>query len=145
MTQIAGAALQELKNSLLSVTAKITVHPLLPVRADENLIRQVFLNLLSNAIKYSGLTPNPEIEINSYYEETEVVYCIKDNGVGFDMKYSDKLFGVFERLHKGAEFEGTGVGLALVKRIIARHGGRVWANAEVGKGATFYFSLHKSM
>jgi PAS domain S-box-containing protein len=145
MTQIAGAALQELKNSLLSVTAKITVHPLLPVRADENLIRQVFLNLLSNAIKYSGLTSNPEIEINSYCEETEVVYCIKDNGVGFNMKYSDKLFGVFERLHKGTEFEGTGVGLALVKRIIARHGGRVWANAEMGKGATFYFSLHRSI
>jgi PAS domain S-box-containing protein len=144
MTQIAGAALQELKNVLLPVTAKITIHPLLPARADENLIRQVFLNLLSNALKYSGLKPNPEIEINSFYEETEVIYCIKDNGVGFDMKYSDKLFGVFERLHNSTEFEGTGVGLALVKRIVARHGGRVWANAEIGKGATFYFSLHKS-
>jgi len=114
---------------------------LLPVQSDNSLVRQVWVNLISNAIKYSRTREQPAIEINSMRTEHEIVYSIKDNGVGFNMKYSNKLFGVFQRLHKANEFEGTGVGLALVHRIISRLGGRVWAEAELDRGATFWFSL----
>jgi len=119
----------------------IDISPLEPASCDSNLIRQVWINLISNAIKYSGDKENPLIEISSAKSGNEIVYSIKDNGVGFNMKYADKLFGVFQRLHKVTEFEGTGVGLALAQRIVTRHGGRVWAEAEVNKGAVFYFSL----
>ncbi|MFC0773375.1 PAS domain S-box protein [Terrimonas alba] len=112
-----------------------------PAFCDNSLIRQVWINLISNAIKYSAGRDNPKIEINSVESGNEIIYSVKDNGVGFNMQYADKLFGVFQRLHKMTEFEGTGVGLALVHRIITRHGGKVWAEAEVDKGATFYFSL----
>ena len=108
---------------------------------DAKLIRQIVRNLLSNAIKYSSGAESPVVEIKSYKEDGEVVYEVKDNGAGFNNLYVDKLFGVFQRLHSNEEFEGTGVGLALVKRIITKHGGKVWANGEVNKGATFYFSL----
>ena len=108
---------------------------------DRNLLRQVWVNLISNAEKYSRSREKPLIRIDSFVNAQEIVYSIKDNGAGFNMKYADKLFGVFQRLHKMTEYEGTGVGLALVHRIISRHGGRVWAEAEVNKGATFYFSL----
>jgi PAS domain S-box-containing protein len=114
----------------------------LPVAyGDPALIRQVVLNLVSNAVKYSRTRDNPTIQINAYAENGEQVYLVKDNGVGFDMKYQDKLFGVFQRLHSAEEFEGTGVGLAIVQRIINRHGGRVWAESKVNEGATFYFTL----
>lgn len=119
----------------------IRITELETAEADVSLIRQVWINLISNAMKYSCEKDNPIIEISSFKNGTEIIYSIKDNGVGFNMQYADKLFGVFQRLHKMTEFEGTGVGLALVHRIITRHGGRVWAEAEVGKGATFYFSL----
>lgn len=119
----------------------IQIGKLEPAYCDSSLIRQVWINLISNAIKYSGGKDNPGIEIDSVKSGNEIIYSIKDNGVGFDMQYADKLFGVFQRLHKTTEFEGTGVGLALVHRIITRHGGRVWAEAAVDKGATFYFSL----
>ena len=109
--------------------------------ADNNLIKQVWLNLLSNAIKYSSKQTEPVIEIGCKKERLRNVYYIKDNGVGFDMQYSSKLFGVFQRLHRNDEFEGTGVGLALVKRIIDKHNGKVWAEAEPEEGATFFFSL----
>jgi len=108
---------------------------------DTNLIKQVWTNLISNAIKYSSKTTNPQIIIGASQNENETIYFIKDNGVGFNMNYSHKLFGVFQRLHGANEFEGTGVGLAIVQRIITRHGGRVWAESEIGKGATFYFAL----
>jgi light-regulated signal transduction histidine kinase (bacteriophytochrome) len=111
-------------------------------RGDVNLLKQVWHNLISNAIKYSGKVENPVIEIGMMKEDTEA-YFIRDNGVGFDMKYSPKLFGVFQRLHKREDFAGIGVGLALVKRIILRHGGTIWADAQPDKGATFYFKLKR--
>ncbi len=117
--------------------------PLPTVIADASLLRQVWVNLIDNAVKYSGKNPQPRIEIGSQVEpESQQVQCyIRDNGVGFDMQYADKLFGVFQRLHSPSEFEGTGIGLANVYRIITRHGGRIWAEAKPGHGATFSFTL----
>ena len=120
---------------------QIIADPLLPASCDHNLMLQVWINFISNALKYSGKGEHPVIHISSCRNENSVVYSVRDNGVGFDMKYADKLFGVFQRLHKATEFEGTGVGLALVQRIIIKHGGRVWAESEKGKGAVFHFSL----
>jgi signal transduction histidine kinase len=122
---------------------RIEVLPLEPATGDFSMLRQVWVNLISNAIKYSGKKQEARIEIGSFHEPDKTCYYVKDNGVGFNMKYIDKLFGVFQRLHKSDEFEGTGVGLALVKRIVHRHGGSIWAEAKVGEGATFYFSLPK--
>jgi len=119
----------------------IKIGELHPARCDRSLISQVWINLISNAIKYSGKKEKPVIEISSQKTSHEIIYRIKDNGVGFDMKYAGKLFGVFQRLHKATDYEGTGVGLALINRIVLRHRGRVWADAAVGKGATFYFAL----
>lgn len=110
-------------------------------RADMSMMKQVWINLISNAIKYSNKKEVSRIEIGKRYFDTETHFYIKDNGVGFDMRYANKLFEVFQRLHKVQEFEGTGVGLALVKRIVTRHGGKVWAEAAFNQGATFYFSL----
>jgi signal transduction histidine kinase len=122
----------------------ITIAPLPPVKADTVMIKQVFLNLIGNAIKYSAKKDKPEIEIGFKDEGTKITYYIKDNGAGFDMAYADKLFGVFQRLHSQQDFEGTGVGLALVKRIIEKHKGDVWAEGEEHNGATFYFSVPKT-
>ena len=105
------------------------------------MIRQVWINLLSNALKFSARKEKPVIEVGGALDGELAVYRVADNGVGFDMKYVEKLFGVFQRLHGPRAFQGTGVGLALVKRIVERHGGRVWAEGEVEKGATFYFAL----
>ena len=112
-----------------------------PARGDQALLRQVWVNLLSNAVKYTGQRPEAVIEVGAAADSGENTYWVKDNGVGFDMRYADKLFGVFQRLHGDAEFEGTGIGLAIVKRIVTRHGGRVWAESEVGKGTAMYFTL----
>lgn len=120
---------------------KLELGPLHFALADRALVSQVFFNLISNAIKYSSKSADPRVEISSKEEQGETIFCVKDNGAGFDMKYSHKLFGVFQRLHSPKDFEGTGVGLAIVQRIIIKHGGRVWAEAVVGEGAKFYFSL----
>lgn len=112
-----------------------------PVRGDRTLIKQVYSNLLSNAVKYTKFKDHARIETGGYRKGNENIYYIKDNGVGFDMEYYDKLFGVFQRLHSADDYEGTGVGLAIVQRIIHRHGGRVWAESKVEEGSIFYFSL----
>ena len=117
------------------------IHPLPNLTGDINTIRQVWINLVSNAIKYSRNNPKPHIEIGSITGEQDLTFFVKDNGVGFDPQYKDKLFKVFERLHNSEEFEGTGIGLAIVEKIIYKHGGKVWADAEKDKGASFYFSL----
>ena len=117
------------------------VQELPPVKGDLATIRQVWINLISNAIKYSAMKDNPIISIGSTMHQGQRAFFIRDNGVGFDENYKDKLFKVFQRLHSTDEFEGTGVGLALVEKIVSKHGGKVWATGEVGKGATFYFSL----
>lgn len=114
---------------------------LAPAMADSAAIKQVLTNLISNALKYTRHKPHAIIEMDSKTEAGKVIYIIKDNGAGFDMKYANKLFGVFQRLHPASEFEGTGVGLAIVQRIINKHGGEIWAEAVRDQGATFYFSL----
>jgi light-regulated signal transduction histidine kinase (bacteriophytochrome) len=108
---------------------------------DRALIKQVYLNLLSNAIKFTKNQNPALIEVGGHIDGNKDVYYVKDNGVGFDMRYYDKLFGVFQRLHSAEDFEGMGLGLATVQRIINRHEGLVWAEGKVGEGATFYFSL----
>lgn len=119
----------------------IRLGPLPDAPADPGLLRQVWINLISNAVKYSSLVASPLIEVSGRVEGAEAVYSVRDNGAGFDMAYYDKLFEVFERLHGDEEFEGTGVGLASVRRVVTRHGGRVWAEGKVGEGAVFHFAL----
>jgi len=111
------------------------------IMCDQGLMRQVWINLISNAIKFSSKSENIKISVSSHRNSDAVIYAIQDNGVGFDMKYYHKLFNVFERLHHSDEFDGTGVGLAIVKRIITKHGGEIWAEAKPGEGARFSFSL----
>ncbi len=123
--------------------AQMVLGALPPAHGDTALVKQVWLNLLSNAIKFSSSGEQPVVEISGRRDGAYNVYCVKDNGAGFDMQYYDKLFGVFQRLHGNDEFPGTGVGLAIVERVVTRHGGRVWAEGKVDDGAAFYFSLPK--
>lgn len=140
MNKLTEGVLTEMNKSL-SHKAKIKIGKLHHVKADYGLIHQVMFNLVSNAIKYSSKKKNPVVEISSEEKNDEIIFSIKDNGAGFDMKYYDKLFGVFQRLHSEEEFAGIGVGLAMVQRVIAKHGGRIWAEGKVNGGATFNFSL----
>ena len=142
MRRLVEEALKEVKTSS-GQEAKVVIGPLPPGYADSALIKQVWLNLLSNAVKFSSKREQPIIEVTGYEEAEHNVYCVRDNGAGFDMQYYGKLFGVFHRLHSVEEFAGTGVGLAIVQRIVNRHGGRAWAEGKVDAGAAFYFALPK--
>jgi light-regulated signal transduction histidine kinase (bacteriophytochrome) len=141
---LVARVLKTFKEELAGRDVEINVSDLPDAWGDENLIQQVWINLVSNAIKYSRNTEKAIIEIGSKMEDDKTIFYIKDNGVGFDMKYSNKLFGVFQRLHRAKDFEGIGIGLANVCRIVTRHGGTCWAESEVGKGATFFFSKPNS-
>jgi light-regulated signal transduction histidine kinase (bacteriophytochrome) len=138
--------IDDLKSEVEGRDIRWDIRDLPEISGDRAMLKLVFINLLSNALKFTRPREQAVIEIGSLPAETpdEVVVYVKDNGVGFDMKYVDKLFGLFQRLHSSEEFEGTGVGLANVQRIIHRHGGRVWAEGAVGGGAVFWFSLPKT-
>lgn len=140
-TSLIHEVLNDLKSEQENRKVEIQIAELPSCEADLSLLKQVFINLLGNALKYSRKREVAVIEVGFQNGAQPCVYFVKDNGVGFDMEYADKLFGVFQRLHRSDEFEGTGVGLAIVQRIISRHGGRVWAEAAIDQGATFYFTL----
>jgi PAS domain S-box-containing protein len=141
MQEVVDAVVKQIGQIADLSKVAISVQKLESAVCDPNLIKQVWTNLVSNAFKYSSQKSKQQIEIGCFLRGAEIVYFIKDNGAGFDMKYYNKLFGIFQRLHSNIEFEGTGVGLAIVNRIVKRHSGKVWAESVVGEGATFYFSL----
>ena len=143
MSALAKNVYQEFEQETKTRNISFVVQDMPAVEADRALMTQVLTNLIGNAIKFTKKTENPKIEFCYTEDEDNYIYQIKDNGAGFNMKYYDKLFGLFQRLHSQEEFEGTGVGLSIVQRIISRHNGRVWGEGEVGKGATIYFSLPK--
>lgn len=143
MNQVLDDALSEVQPLLENRKVDINISTLPEVIGDYNLLRLVWVNLLDNAIKYTRPRKKAVINIDYKEEKEEFIFCIHDNGVGFDMNYAQKLFGAFQRLHSTDEFEGTGIGLSNVRRIISRHSGRTWAEAELDKGASFYFSLPK--
>jgi signal transduction histidine kinase len=138
---LSEAVLRDLADQAKGRNVEWIVGELPEIRGDATLLRQVLANLFSNALKYTRRNPRARIEIGSRKTTEEIIVHVKDNGVGFDMQYADKLFGVFQRLHPHSEFEGTGIGLANVRRIIHQHGGRTWAEGQRNQGATFYFSL----
>jgi len=143
MDKLARGVVDELCANGVCAPLQLQIAPLPPAHGDSSMLRQVFMNLLANAIKFSRGRASPRIEVGAEENNDETVYHVSDNGVGFDMRFADKLFGVFQRLHSVSEFEGTGIGLAIVKRIVTRHGGRVWAEGSPGDGATIYFALPK--
>ncbi|HJS07064.1 MAG TPA: ATP-binding protein [Pirellulales bacterium] len=141
LDELAKEAFREASADDKQRNIELTIDTLPECRGDASLLRQVLINLLSNAVKFTRHASPARIYVGSTSQNGEVVYFVRDNGAGFDMRYAGKLFGVFQRLHGIEEFAGTGVGLAIVKRIVERHGGRIWAEGEPGKGATFYFTL----
>ena len=141
MTALALSVFDALIATNKAQAPQLRIKTLPPTRGDPSMLRQVFANLLDNAIKFSSGRKDALIEVGGSLTDDQNVYYVKDNGVGFDEKYSAKLFNVFQRLHSNDEFAGTGVGLALVQRIILRHAGRVWAESKLGEGAIFYFAM----
>jgi PAS domain S-box-containing protein len=141
MGELSEDVMREVRASRPDREFEFVCGPLPPARGDRSTIRQVLLNLFSNAAKYAKPAGSIRIELDGGRHGDHNTYAVRDNGIGFDMKYAEKIFGVFQRLHSDREFEGTGVGLAIVQRIITRHGGRVWGEGEPGRGATFHFTL----
>ena len=141
MNELVKEVVEEVLSHTETNHPKFVIHPLPNASGDRTLLRQVWTNLFSNAVKYSSECAEPMIEIGGYIDNKENNYYIKDNGAGFDMQYYDKLFSVFQRLHCPEDFPGTGIGLAIVNRIITRHGGRIRAEGKINEGATFYFTL----
>jgi light-regulated signal transduction histidine kinase (bacteriophytochrome) len=133
--------IEELKAETTGRPVEFSVLPMPDCLADPSLLKDVYLQLVSNAFKFTLPRSPARIEIGAFENQGQICYFVRDNGVGFEMKYASKLFGIFQRLHHVSEFEGTGAGLAIVQRIIHRHGGRIWAESEVEKGTTFYFTL----
>lgn len=141
LRQLVLQVVQRLKEPLRDRRIEVEVRELPDCYADPALLEQVLVNLLSNALKFSSGREMARIEVGALRQGEAMVYYVRDNGVGFDMSAAGKLFGVFQRLHAPEAFQGTGIGLSIVHRIITRHGGRVWADSHPGDGATFYFSL----
>ncbi len=141
MNDIVSGVVSEVRMSYPSTQTKVTIKSLPEADCDATLMRQVWLNLIGNAFKYSSKKERPKIEIGYQTNDGKGCYYIRDNGAGFDEEYGEKLFKMFQRLHSGFEYEGTGVGLAIVKRIIEKHGGSIWAESLLGEGATFYFTI----
>jgi signal transduction histidine kinase len=143
LRELVSEVIRDLEPEMQERKIVLNSGPLPCVHADPALLRQVFMNLISNALKYTRTRPVAQIDIGCQDGANEVICYVRDNGVGFDARYADKLFGVFQRLHSDKEFEGTGIGLANARRIVMRHGGRIWAESRPGQGACFYFSLPK--
>jgi light-regulated signal transduction histidine kinase (bacteriophytochrome) len=141
MTLLADSAASEVRALYTGPEPQIDISELPPADADPVVIRQVWCNLIGNALKYSAKRAKPKISVSGRIDHGEAIYQVDDNGAGFDMRYAEKLFGVFQRLHRSEEFSGTGVGLAIVHRIIIRHGGRIWAKGSPDAGASFQFAL----
>ena len=141
MEELAQKLVNELTPTIGERDIKFEIRQMPPAYGDLFMINQVLSNLLSNAIKFTYTKETAMIETGGYIENNENVYYVRDNGIGFDMKLSDRLFGLFQRIHSSQEVEGTGIGLVIVKNIIEKHGGRVWAEGKPGEGATFYFTL----
>jgi len=141
MTELVRSVMDEIRRNAGDRPLDITIGPLPPARGDRDMLRQAITNLLDNAAKFTRKRAPGRIEVGHRADGAETVYYVKDNGAGFDPRYASKLFGVFQRLHRAEEFEGTGVGLAIVQRIVTRHGGRVWAEGQLEQGATFFFTL----
>ncbi len=144
MNELVREVQAELAPDAVGRNVRWTVADLPEVTGDRALLKQVWINLLSNALKYSRTREVAEVEISCAKRDHEVEFQVRDNGVGFDMEFAGKLFGVFERLHSDAAFEGTGIGLANVRRIIHRHSGRTWAESQLDRGASFFFTLASS-
>lgn len=141
LSQLAQYIAEDLRRESPERQVRIQIEPELQVLGDPTLLRVVLENLLGNAWKYTTKRREPQISFGRDLQKTGVVFCVRDNGAGFDMRFADRLFGVFQRLHSATDFQGTGVGLASVRRIVRRHGGDIWAEAEIDKGASFYFTL----
>jgi light-regulated signal transduction histidine kinase (bacteriophytochrome) len=141
LSEITGRIVRELAETQPQRQVEFVIAPGITARGDSQLLQILLRNLLENAWKFTSKNPLTRIEFGLKVYNEEKVYYIKDNGVGFDMKYASRLFQPFQRLHRESDFSGTGIGLATAQRIVHRHGGRIWAEAEIGKGATFYFTI----